>query len=72
MMGNLALNRLSDVVLLSLKLTFNKCCVFLKTYLGACQRSVVEVFAKIVTQPAFICSNLTIETLEQGVEYVQS
>ena len=72
MMGNLALNRLSDVVLLSLKLTFNKCYVFLKTYLGASQRSVVEVFAKIAIQPAFICSNLTIETPEQGVEYVQS
>ena len=24
------------------------------------------------TQPAFICSKLTIETLEQGVKYVQS
>ena len=24
------------------------------------------------TQPAIICSNLTIETLEQGVKYVQS
>ena len=23
------------------------------------------------TQPAFICSNLTIETLEQGVKYAQ-
>ena len=25
-----------------------------------------------VTQPAFTCSKLTIETLEQGVKYVQS
>ena len=24
------------------------------------------------TQPAITCSNLTIETLEQGVKYVQS
>ena len=24
------------------------------------------------SQPAFICSKLTIETLEQGVKYVQS
>ena len=24
------------------------------------------------SQPAFTCSNLTIETLEQGVKYVQS
>ena len=27
---------------------------------------------KYLTQPAFTCLNLTIETLEQGVEYVQS
>ena len=27
---------------------------------------------KYVTQPAFICLKLTIETLEQGVKYVQS
>ena len=26
----------------------------------------------IETQPAIICSKLTIETLEQGVKYVQS
>ena len=25
-----------------------------------------------ITQPAITCSTLTIETLEQGVEYVQS
>ena len=25
-----------------------------------------------ITQPAVTCSNLTIETLEQGVKYVQS
>ena len=25
-----------------------------------------------LTQPAFTCSKLTIETLEQGVKYVQS
>ena len=25
-----------------------------------------------ITQPAFTCSKLTIETLEQGVKYVQS
>ena len=25
-----------------------------------------------INQPAFTCSNLTIETLEQGVKYVQS
>ena len=26
----------------------------------------------VQTQPAFTCSKLTIETLEQGVKYVQS
>ena len=26
----------------------------------------------VATQPAFTCSKLTIETLEQGVKYVQS
>ena len=26
----------------------------------------------LLTQPAFTCSKLTIETLEQGVKYVQS
>ena len=32
-----------------------------------------QVFNGFVsTQPAFTCSNLTIEALEQGVEYVQS
>ena len=29
-------------------------------------------WSNVVTQPAFTCSNLTIETLEQGVKYVQS
>ena len=28
--------------------------------------------AMIYTQPAITCSKLTIETLEQGVKYVQS
>ena len=27
---------------------------------------------KYLTQPTITCSNLTIETLEQGVKYVQS
>ena len=27
---------------------------------------------KYITQPAIACSKLTIETLEQGVKYVQS
>ena len=29
-------------------------------------------FKVVSTQPAFTCSKLTIETLEQGVKYVQS
>ena len=29
-------------------------------------------FEKDTTQPAFTCSKLTMETLEQGVKYVQS
>ena len=29
-------------------------------------------FRLLETQPAFTCSKLTIETLEQGVKYVQS
>ena len=29
-------------------------------------------YYKNSTQPAFTCSTLTIETLEQGVKYVQS
>ena len=28
--------------------------------------------ARVLTQPAFTCSKLIIETLEQGVKYVQS
>ena len=27
---------------------------------------------KVLTRPAFICSKLSVETLEQGVKYVQS
>ena len=48
-------------------------------YLEPCQTSMVELFEKIVavfysiaTQSVFTCSKLTIETLEQGVKYVQS
>ena len=32
----------------------------------------IELQNKKNTQPAFTCSKLTIETLEQGVKYVQS
>ena len=30
------------------------------------------IFRRVITQPAFTHSKLTIETLEQGVKYVQS
>ena len=40
------------------------------------QKNLVEVIPKVFntvkTQPVFTCSKLTIETLEQGVKYVQS
>ena len=32
----------------------------------------IIVYKPIPTQPAFTCSKLTIETIEQGVKYVQS
>ena len=32
----------------------------------------IEEEVKIPPQPAFSCSKLTVETLEQGVRYVQS
>ena len=31
-----------------------------------------KVHEPFISQPAFTCSNLTTETLEQGVKYVQS
>ena len=31
-----------------------------------------KIFFRIAAQSAFTCSKLTIETLEQGVKYVQS
>ena len=30
------------------------------------------MFTDLATQPAIACSKLTIETLEQGVKYIQS
>ena len=34
--------------------------------------NVIAIIAPYITQPAITCSKLTIETLEQGVKYVQS
>ena len=34
--------------------------------------SIVKAINVLPSQPAFTCSMLTIETLEQGVKYVQS
>ena len=41
---------------------------------GYVQSSVFFIYFENVfaTQPAFTCSKLTVETLEQGVKYVQS
>ena len=32
----------------------------------------IKCISLMINQPAFTCSKLTIETLEQGVKYVQS
>ena len=42
------------------------------SYLTIMPRSRGTNFSKLSAQPAFTCSKLTIETLEQGVKYVQS
>ena len=36
------------------------------------RNGLTEAFFDLASQPAIICSTLTIETLEQGVKYVQS
>ena len=41
-------------------------------YKAETQISTFSLFSIISTQPAFTCSNLTIETLKQGVKYMQS
>ena len=49
-----------------------------EAYSGHCQIFMMELFCKnserflAFTQPAFTCSKLAIETLEQGVKYIQS
>ena len=53
-------------VLCSLNKVFYKSILSTHSYL-VCFRT-----AKDATQPAITCSKLTIETLEQGVKYVQS
>ena len=45
--------------------------IFLVTKKLAFESSLYLYFY-VLTQPAFTCSKLTIETLEQGVKYVQS
>ena len=35
------------------------------------KRNIISFIGNAVAQPAFTCSKLTIETLEQGVKYVQ-
>ena len=46
---------------------------FSDVFRGYKKTSVMKwVNLNVATQPAFTCSKLTIETLEQGVKYVQS
>ena len=40
--------------------------------LVTCYRQCKQILLDYITQPAFTCSKLTIETVEQGVKYVQS
>ena len=42
------------------------------SYLVLNRNTIVPHSILNITQPAFTCSKLTIETLEQGVKYVQS
>ena len=54
--------------------------IILKRYFTLTSKSTIfsyffamhHLFEALQTQPAFTCSKLTIETLERGVEYVQS
>ena len=41
-------------------------------YLNIVFQKIINNIKNILTQPAITCSKLTIETLEQGVEYAQS
>ena len=41
-------------------------------YLTSYLISTLKISFLLPTQPAFTCSKLTMETLEQGVKYVQS
>ena len=43
-----------------------------KFYFIISKLSLLLFHGNIYTQPTFTCSKLTIETLEQGVKYVQS
>ena len=57
------------------------CCASSEAYLGPYETSMIGLFYETihkksieldVSQTAFTCLKLTIETLEQGVKYVQS
>ena len=64
-----------DVVLLSFLLTLNRCLSIGFFCTRATYSSIFtpsESKKVLDTQPAITCSKLTIETLEQGVKYVQS
>ena len=46
--------------------------LFLNVSIAECKQVNVYWIASNTCQPAFTCSKLTIETLKQGVKYVQS
>ena len=43
-----------------------------KTVFGIFYSRICFVFIRVISQPTFTCSDLSIETLEQCVKYVQS
>ena len=56
-------------LLLDKKLDFN---IHIDNKINKCNKITSRMKRLSLTQPAFTCSKLTIETLEQGVKYVQS
>ena len=50
----------------------NKNNITFYTYIARISNLIDDIISSVPSQPAFTCSKLTIETLEQGVKYVQS
>ena len=59
-------------VKLTLGIRFWNCKFFLELFLHQWSVSIYKLTERTLSQPAVTCSKLTIETLEQGVKYVQS